>query len=364
MPAKPRARDLGLPFPGQTGPCNAITDVAGVDVGMTTLRDPDRGICTGVTAILPRGAAATPDPVRAGQATLNGNGEMTGTHWIHDAGYLIGPVCITNTHSVGIVHHAATRWMVETYADWFAHQHGWAMPVVAETYDGMLNDINALHVTEAHALQALRSAAPGPVAEGPVGGGTGMVCYEFKGGTGTASRLVRLGAETYTLGVLVQANHGIRPWLTVLGRPVGSHLTEDRLLERETGSIIVIVATDAPLSDRNLERLARRALFGIMRTGSPATNGSGDYAVAFSTAESVRRTPERRRSAAEILDLPNSRISPLFQASVEATEEAVYNALFAAESMTGHRGRIEELPVDSVAAIMRRYGRAVKNEWD
>jgi L-aminopeptidase/D-esterase-like protein len=330
MQTKPRARDLGLPFPGETGPWNAITDVAGLEVGMTTLYDPAEGLCTGVTAILPRGAAPTPEPVRAGQSTLNGNGEMTGTHWIHDAGYFIGPVCITNTHSVGIVHHAATRWMVQTHADWFAHQHGWAMPVVAETYDGVLNDINGLHVTEAHALAALNGAASGPVAEGPVGGGTGMICYEFKGGTGTASRKLELGGEAYMLGVLVQANHGIRPWLTVLGRRVGAQMTEDRLLDRETGSIIVIVATDAPLSALSLRHVARRAGLGVGRGGSPGGQNSGDIFLAFSTAE-FGGMPQFAPALVSHVEINDEILDPLYLATVEAVEEAVVNALVAGE---------------------------------
>lgn len=330
MQTKPRARDLGLPFPGETGPWNAITDVAGLEVGMTTLYDPAEGLCTGVTAILPRGAAPTPEPVRAGQATLNGNGEMTGTHWIHDAGYFIGPVCITNTHSVGIVHHATTRWMVQTHADWFAHQHGWAMPVVAETYDGVLNDINGLHVTEAHALAALNGAASGPVAEGPVGGGTGMICYEFKGGTGTASRKLELGGEAYMLGVLVQANHGIRPWLTVLGRRVGAQMTEDRLLDRETGSIIVIVATDAPLSALSLRHVARRAGLGVGRGGSPGGQNSGDIFLAFSTAE-FGGMPQFAPALVSHVEINDEILDPLYLATVEAVEEAVINALVAGE---------------------------------
>ena len=350
---KPRARDLGLPFTGLPGPLNAITDVAGVAVGMTTLRDPDRGINTGVTAILPRAPAALPDPVRAGQATLNGNGEMTGTHWIHDAGYLIGPVCITNTHSVGAVHHAATRWMIETHADWFAQQHGWAMPVVAETYDGVLNDINGLHVTEAHALAAIHGARPGPVAEGPVGGGTGMVCYEFKGGTGTSSRRLLLGDDSYTLGVLVQANHGIRPWLTVLGQPVGARLTADRLLARETGSIIVIVATDAPLSALSLRHVARRAGLGVGRGGSPGGHGSGDIFLAFSTAE-FGGMPQFAPALIPRVEMNDEILDPLYLATVEAVEEAVVNALVAGEDCPTFRpaGKIcRAIDTDALSAM-------------
>jgi D-aminopeptidase len=214
----PRARDLGLPFPGRPGPHNAITDVPGVTVGFTTLTDPARGIRTGVTAIRPRRDHGRPEPVRAGHFALNGNGEMTGTNWIDDAGWFIGPVLITNTHSVGAVHHGAVRWMIDTYADHFA-DHAWAMPVVAETYDGVLNDINALAVTPEHAIAAIEAATGGPVAEGSIGGGNGMIPYDFKAGTGTASRLVEIDGHAWTVGCLVQANHGIRPWLQVLGEP-------------------------------------------------------------------------------------------------------------------------------------------------
>lgn len=335
---KPRARDLGLPFCGRTGPHNAITDVNGVCVGLTTLRQPDKGICTGVTAILPRGHLPEPCPVRAGQFTLNGNGEMTGTHWIHDAGYLMGPICITNTHGVGMVHHAATRWMIDTYSDWFTSEHAWAMPVVAETYDGVLNDINAQHITEDHALAALRAACGGPVSEGSVGGGTGMICYEFKGGTGTASRRVDLGGETCTIGALVQANHGIRPWLTILGKNVGQMMTGDRLMERESGSVIVILATDAPLSALSLRHLARRASIGIGRGGSPGGHNSGDIFLAFSTADdglmpqAAPLVQTRQEMNAEHLD-------PLYLACVQAVEEAVLNALVAGEDIPTFKPR-------------------------
>lgn len=329
---KPRARQLGLPFRGTPGPLNAITDVPGVAVGMTTLRDPEKGICTGVTAILPRGHETAPKPVRAGQATLNGNGEMTGTHWINDAGYLLGPVCITNTHNVGIVHHAATRWMIETHAEWFAKEHAWAMPVVAETYDGVLNNIAAQHVTADHALDALRGAHGGPVSEGPVGGGTGMICYEFKGGTGTASRRVTLGERTYTIAALVQANHGIRPWLTVLGKPVGEILTGNRLIEKETGSIIVILATDAPLSALSLRHVARRAGLGVGRGGSPGGNNSGDIFLAFSTVDDGGM-PELAPVLQQRPEINNEYLDPLYLGAVESVEEAVINALVAGEDV-------------------------------
>jgi len=327
---KPRARDLGLPFTGQTGPFNAITDVAGVKVGFTTLTDPAQGIRTGVTAILPRGHDPEPRPVWAGHYALNGNGEMTGTHWIDDAGYFIGPICITNTHSVGMVHHGATRWMIDTYADYFRNEHAWAMPVVAETYDGVLNDINGLHVSAEHAIAALNTAQSGPVPEGSVGGGNGMICYEFKGGTGTASRQVRIGAQTYTIAALVQANHGIRPWLTVLGKPVGKILTEGRMLAEETGSIIVAIATDAPLSALSLRQIAKRAAIGIGRGGSPGGNNSGDIFMAFSTAN-VRPVPAKDDAVIMRAELNADRIDPLYLAAVESVEESVINALVAGE---------------------------------
>ncbi|MBT6824783.1 MAG: S58 family peptidase, partial [Rhodospirillales bacterium] len=252
---KPRARDLGLDFSGVTGPDNAITDVPGLEVGFSTIIEGEgeleqgKGpVRTGVTAILPRGRDPEPHPVWAGFYALNGNGEMTGTHWITDGGYFTGPICITNTNSVGIVHHALLRWIIKTHDQPWQKDHLWAMPVVAETYDGILNDINGQHITEEHALEALNSAKPGPVAEGNVGGGTGMICYEFKGGTGTSSRRIEIDGQGYTVAALVQANHGIRDWLTVLGVPVGRHLTEDTLLkEAELGSIIVMLATDAPM---------------------------------------------------------------------------------------------------------------------
>jgi D-aminopeptidase len=239
----PRARDLGLDFPGTPGPNNALTDVPGVLVGYTTLIDDAAKIRTGVTAILPYGHDSVPRPVWAGQFSLNGNGEMTGVHWIHDAGYFTGPVCITNTHSVGMVHHAATRWMIDTYSAAFRDEHFWAMPVVAETYDGVLNDINGQHVHAEHVMAAIANAAGGVPAEGNVGGGTGMICYEFKGGTGTSSRRVSLGGEDYTVGALVQANHGRRDLLTILGVPLGREMREDLQFSRETGSIIVVIGT-------------------------------------------------------------------------------------------------------------------------
>jgi L-aminopeptidase/D-esterase-like protein len=325
---KPRARDLGLPFPGTPGPFNAITDVPGVAVGFTTLTDPARHMRTGVTAILPR-PGRDARPVLAGQATLNGNGEMTGTHWINDAGYFLGPVCITNTHGVGAVHHGATRWMIDTYANHFAG-HAWAMPVIAETYDGVLNDINAMHVTPDHAIAALKAAASGPVAEGSTGGGNGMIAYEFKGGTGTSSRRVPLGGTTYTIAALVQANHGIRPWLTILGKPVGQLMPEGSFRSSEMGSIIVILATDAPLSPLSLRHIARRAGLGLARGGTPGGNSSGDIFLAFSTAD-AGPMPQEAPLLLTRQELNPEHLDPLYLAAVEAVEESVVNALVAGE---------------------------------
>jgi D-aminopeptidase len=329
MPAKPRARELGLPLPGTPGPLNAITDVPGVEVGFCTLTDPANGIRTGVTAILPRGHMPDPRPVSAGHYALNGNGEMTGTHWIDDAGTYLGPILITNTHGVGACHTAATQWMIDTYADYFQTQHAWAMPVVAETYDGVLNDITRLSVTPDHALQALRAAKPGPVAEGSTGGGNGMICYEFKGGTGTASRRVHIGGD-WTVAALVQANHGIRPWLTICGKPVGALMPEGRLIERETGSIIVVLATDAPLSPLSLRALAKRAAIGIGRTGTPGGNNSGDIFLAFSTAN-TGPMPQLRNPVETMTQLNPEYLDPLYLAAVEAVDEAVINAIVAGE---------------------------------
>ena len=331
MNFKPRARDLGLPFPGSTGANNAITDVPGIMVGYRTLIS--ERVRTGVTAILPRGFAAELRPVWAGYHALNGNGEMTGTHWIEDAGYFCGPICLTNTHSVGIAHHAAVKWMIGHYAREFADGHVWAMPVVAETYDGVLNDINGQHVCEADVLDAIRNAAGGAIQEGNVGGGTGMICYEFKGGTGTASRVVAEAEGSYTVGVLVQANHGLRDWLTVLGVPVGSRMRDDRLFQTERGSIIVIIGTDAPMLPHQLRRIAKRATIGIGRNGTPGGNNSGDIFLAFTVANDLP-IAGMRGSLQSMSFIPDGSFDAFYLATVEAIEEAVVNALVAAESMT------------------------------
>ena len=328
---KPRARDLGLPFPGTPGPFNAITDVPGVEVGFCTLTDPSRAMRTGVTAILPR-PGTTPQPVWAGHYALNGNGEMTGTHWINDAGYFLGPILITNTHGVGAAHLGATRWMIDHYAEYFAKEHAWAMPVVAETYDGVLNDINALHVQPDHAIAALNARASGPVAEGSTGGGNGMISYEFKGGTGTSSRRVLIGGQEYTVAALVQANHGIRPWLSILGRQIGKLMPDGALYTSEMGSIIVILATDAPLSCLSLRQLAKRAAIGIGRGGTPGGNNSGDIFLAFSTANESPM-PQFAAAVQTRQELNMDRLDPMYLAAVEAIEEAVINALVAGETL-------------------------------
>ena len=339
---KPRARDIGILLPGTPGPLNAITDVPGIEVGTVELlssRDPSlatRGIQvqTGVTAILPRGRDPEPKPVWAGQFSLNGNGEMTGAHWVRDGGWLAGPIMISNSHAIGPCHTAAVRWMIETYGDTWEDNHLWAMPVVAETYDGVLNDINGLHVTEALARQALDAARPGPVPEGNSGGGAGMICYEFKGGTGTASRQIEVDDRTFTLGALVQANHGLRPWLTVAGRRVGEQMTEHRITDMmtERGSIIVILATDLPLSSGQLERLSRRAAIGIGRAGSPGGNNSGDIFLAFSTANEMP-LPQLSGPWRQMTCLNDELLDPVYMAAVEAVDEAVLNALCAAEDV-------------------------------
>ncbi|MDH5556518.1 MAG: P1 family peptidase [Alphaproteobacteria bacterium] len=356
---KPRARDLGLDFPGIPGPHNAITDIPGVLVGYTTLIDDAAHIRTGVTAILPHGHDPVPRPVWAGQFSLNGNGEMTGTHWIHDAGYFTGPVCITNTHSVGMVHHAATRWMIDRYGKAFGDDYVWAMPVVAETYDGVLNDINGQHVHAEHALAAIEGATGGIPAEGNVGGGTGMVCYEFKGGTGTSSRQVTLAGEDYTVGALVQANHGIREWLTILGVPLGRYMKEDLLKPKETGSIIVVIGTDAPLSPLSLQHLAKRASIGIGRHGTPSGNSSGDIFLAFSTANK-RELPQLSAAKQSFEFINNELMDPCYLAAVETVEEAVVNALVAADAMTTVKpaGLIcRAIDHNALRDAMRRHGR-------
>jgi D-aminopeptidase len=369
-----RARDLGLPLPGRPGPYNAITDVPGVEVGFTTLKSlaaspADRQIYTGVTAILPRGHARKPMAVWAGQFDLNGNGEMTGTHWIADAGYFVGPICLTNTHSVGIVHHAAVRWMIEQYAEYFREHHAWAMPVVAETYDGMVNDICGLHIEERHALEALRGARGGAIAEGNVGGGAGNATYEFKGGTGTSSRQIVMGEHQYTVGVFVQSNFGTRRDLHVLGVPVGAQLTADRVSPLqggpERGSIIVLIATDAPLTPTQLQRLAKRGAIGIGRTGTSGGNYSGDLILAFSVANEFYLPaigePQPHSFTSEWLN--DAHLDHVYGATVEAIEESVLNALIAAESVPTIKPAgfvLKAIEHEELLAVMERYGKGAK----
>ncbi len=348
--AKPRARDLGVPFEGEPGPLNAITDVDGVEVGHTTLIRGD-SVGTGVTAILPRGGSSTANPVYAGWYSLNGNGELTGTTWIEESGLLSGPVMITNTHSVGIVHDAVISYRVKTEPE---EGPWWSLPVVGETWDGHLNDINGFHVKEEHAHQALESARSGPVAEGNVGGGTGMITYEFKGGIGTASRQV----GDYRLGVLVQANFGLRHQLLVAGVPVGQQISESTVWSQETGSIIVVLATDAPLLPHQLKRLARRVPLGLARTGATSGNGSGDIFVAFSTANAD--VWEQGAGPYQVETLGLGQLNPLFEATVYATEEAIINALVAAETMTGKNGTVIRLPHDRLREVLRSFGRLVE----
>jgi len=347
---KPRARDLGVPFDGKPGPNNGITDVKGVEVGHSTIirGEGRQAVRTGVTAILPRGKQSTA-PVFAGWFSLNGNGEMTGTTWIEESGFLEGPVMITNTHSVGVVRDAVIAWQVKRAA---AGSQPWALPVVAETWDGLLNDINGFHVKPEHAVEALDTASGGPVAEGNVGGGTGMVCHEFKGGIGTASRALRSG---YTLGVLVQCNYGIRRELRIAGAPVGREITEGTFRDSDVGSIIIVIATDAPLLPSQLKRLARRASMGLARNGSFSGNSSGDIFVAFSTANEKAGTGPGLKTLSMV---PNDEMDPLLLATVQATEEAVVNALVAATTMTGFDGHtVIALPHDRLKAILRKYGR-------
>jgi len=366
---KSRARDLGIPFDGKPGPHNAITDVNGVEVGHVTLISGEGQLVigkgpvrTGVTAVLPRGK--TCDPVFAGWYSLNGNGEMTGTTWVEESGFLEGPVMITNTHSVGIVRDSVIAWQHQNemydpiYADIF-----WALPVVAETYDGGLNDINGFHVKKEHVFNALDNAGSGHVAEGNVGGGTGMVCHQFKGGIGTASRQLDERIGGYTVGVLVQANYGGRDTLTIAGVPIGKEIPD--LMPRRNdsnvpdldvgGSIIVIVATDAPLVAHQLKRLARRVPLGISKLGGFGSNTSGDIFIAFSTANPGAAN---RKGMAKLDMLPNDSLSPLFLATVQATEEAIVNALIAAETMTGINGNtVYALPHDRLVKVLQKYNR-------
>ena len=376
-----RARDLGVPFDGRPGPLDAITDVQGVEVGFATLISGEGKLVvgqgpvrTGVTAIMPRGKDST-DQVLAGWFTENGNGEMTGTTWVEESGFLEGPVMITNTHSVGVVRDAVIQWRVK-HGQPADSEYWWSLPVVAETYDGFLNDVNGFHVKPEDAWHALDGARSGPVPEGNVGGGTGMVCYEFKGGTGNASRHLSAGNGGYTVGVLVQCNCGARDLLRIAGAPVGREIPEHKVwserrdanlpggtvlaqaestAQRDAGSIIIVVATDAPLIPTQLKRLARRATLGLARTGTISGNGSGDIFIAFSTANAGAAKPSGIRH----LDMiPNDQMDPLFEATVEATEEAIINAMVGAQTMTGINGNTAiALPHEKLRDILKKYNR-------
>jgi len=372
--AEPRARDLGIPFDGAPGPFNAITDVAGVEVGFTTLisgsgklvvgQGPVR---TGVTAILPRGRKSFSDPVFAGWYSLNGNGEMTGTAWVEESGFLEGPVMITNTHSVGVVRDAVIAWRVEQAGP---DQSGywWSLPVIAETYDGSLNDINGFHVKPDHVFHALDTALGGTVAEGNVGGGTGMVCHGFKGGTGTASRKLDTKSGGYTVGVLVQCNYGVQSELRIAGIPVGRELPPGIPRKEDTGSIIVVVATDAPLLPNQLKRLARRVPLALGRMGSYSGDGSGDIFIAFSTANSGAwgagiKNANSPPNVKPVEMLPNDDLNPMFLATVQSVEEAVVNALIAAKTMKGINDfEVDAIPHAALKQVLRKYNRLVETE--
>lgn len=362
-----RARDLGIPFEGAAGPLNAITDVAGVEVGYTTLisgqgklvvgKGPVR---TGVTAIIPRGHDSLNDPVYAGVFSLNGNGEMTGVHWLEESGFLEGPIVITNTHSVGVARDAVIAWRIKHGA---ADPSGywWSLPVVAETWDGWLNDTNGFHVKPEDVFHSLDSAHGGPIEEGSVGGGTGMICYEFKGGNGTASRKIEIKvgkdkpAENYRVGVFVQANFGRRPLLTIAGMPIGKEIPGS-VYGQETGSCIAVVATDAPLLPNQLTRLARRVSLGLARTGTISGNGSGDLFIAFSTANPNVAAPNQITHSVQTI--PNDLMDPIFTGVVEATEEAVVNALVDNQTMIGaDNHRVEALPHDRIRELLQKYNR-------
>ena len=375
--AKPRARDLGVPFDGTPGPRNAITDVAGVTVGHTTLVSGEgklqigKGpVRTGVTAVLPRGKDSMNNPVFAGWWSLNGNGEMTGTTWVEESGFLEGPVMITNTHSVGVVRDAVIQWRV-AHGQPDPTGYWWSLPVVAETWDGWLNDINGFHLKPEHAIHASDSARGGPVEEGNVGGGTGMICNEFKGGIGTSSRAIETKLGAYTVGVLVQCNYGSRANLRIAGVPVGREISEEPAYasasfgesggesgkELDRGSIIVVVATDAPIVAHQLKRLARRVSLGLGRNGSISGNGSGDIFIAFSTANPGAAAVDR---VVDLKMLPNDRIEPVFAATVQATEEAIINAMVAAETMTGiENHKVIALPHDRLRAVLKKYNRLI-----
>ncbi|CAN0585536.1 unnamed protein product [Ectocarpus sp. 12 AP-2014] len=373
---KPRARDLGVPFNGKTGALNAITDVAGVEVGYSTIISGkganivgEGPVRTGVTAIFPRGKAKKMSPVYANWYSLNGNGEMTGTKWVTESGFLETPIMITNTNSVGVVRDAVLKWYVKT--DWYKGEDWWyTYPVVAETYDGFLNDIYGFHVQEKHVLEAITNATTGKIAEGNVGGGTGMMCLGFKGGTGTASRLVPIDDATYTVGAIVQSNFGSKKNLTIAGVPVGMELKDtlnsvfnappNSRRKEGDGSIIVIIATDAPLLPHQLKRIAQRIPLGIGIVGGRGSNGSGDIFLAFSTAN---EGAFNRDKTTVVETFPNDMITPFFEATAQAVEEAIINAMVAAETMEGINGNTAyALPHDLLIEVLKKYNRLGKSK--
>lgn len=371
---KPRARDLGVPFEGTPGALNAIVDVAGVEAGHRTLISGEGKlqvgsgpVRTGVTAIWPRGKQSS-DPVFGGWFSQNGNGEMTGTTWLDESGFADGPILITNTHSVGVVRDGFLAWLVKNRRSPGTNVFPggfYTYPIVAETYDGYLNDVNGFHVKPDDVAAALETASPGPVAEGNAGGGTGMVCYGFKGGIGTSSRKLEARLGGYTVGALVQCNCGSRRQLRIGGAPVGLELSDNmpvasagRPFWEDTGSIIIVVATDAPLLPHQTKRLARRATMGLARTGSTSGNGSGDIFIAFSTANPGAAAA---KGPATVTMLPNDELNPVFEAAVQATEEAIVNAMIAAETMTGVDGhKVFALPHDRLRAALKKYNRLVE----
>lgn len=368
---KPRARDLGVPFEGETGKFNAITDVQGVEVGYCTLISGkgenilgEGPVRTGVTAIFPRGKVKKFSPVYANWYSLNGNGEMTGTTWVTESGFLETPVMITNTNSVGEVRQAVLKWFVDT--DWYKGEDWWyTYPVVAETYDGFLNDIYGFHVKEEHVLEAIENTSGGEIAEGNVGGGTGMMTLGFKGGTGTSSRVFILKEKEYTLGALVQSNFGAKRNLTVAGIPVGMALKDTLNYEYHApptsrrkegdGSIIVIVATDVPLLPHQLKRVAQRIALGVGAVGGRGSNGSGDIFLAFSTAN---EQAFNRDEMTTVETMSNDLLTPVFEATVQAVEEAIINAMIAAETMEGINGnKAYALPHDLLIETLKEHNR-------
>jgi L-aminopeptidase/D-esterase-like protein len=363
---KPRARSLGIPFGGTPGRWNAITDVPGLEVGYSTLIE-GTDVRTGVTAIHPRDRSNPGDPCAAGFHSQNGNGEMTGVSWVNESGTMAGPICVTNTHAVGVAHGSVVRWTATHHP---AIAEAWLLPIAAETWDGYLNDINGGHVTEAVGVRALEAAASGPIEEGSVGGGTGMNCYAFKGGSGSSSRLVGYGGTTYTVGVFLQANFGARAELVIAGVPLGDALADDDPMAeffgapQGAGSCIAIVATDAPLLPDQCRALARRVTLGLARTGTTGSHFSGDLFLALSTANAGAYTPgsrslygERKGRYDELRFIPWGFLDPFYEAVVQATEEAVVNVLVANEEMVGYRGhRTPALPRDRVVAILRDRG--------